>query len=268
MSQLSRRISNAAAQAAITLEITRLKRQFREVQMELARANRVATMGQLTASIVHEVNQPITATMTNAQTALRFLDARVVDLNEVRQILNDIVKDGNRAGEAISRIRELIKKAPPRRDGCEINGAIREVINLTRGEVVKNGVSVQTNLAVGLPLVRGDRVQLQQVILNLIINAIEALSGLSEGARELLISSGKVETGGVFVTVRDSGPGLASATLERVFESFFTTKPGGLGLGLSICRSIVEAHGGRLSASANDHRGAVFQFTVPSVVEK
>jgi C4-dicarboxylate-specific signal transduction histidine kinase len=225
--------------------------------MELAHANRVATMGQLTASIVHEVNQPITATMTNAQTALRFLDARVVDLNEVRQILNDIVKDGNRAGEAISRIRELIKKAPPRRDGCEINGAIREVINLTRGEVVKNGVSVQTNLAVGLPLVRGDRVQLQQVILNLIINAIEALSGLSEGARELLISSGKVETGGVFVTVRDSGPGLASATLERVFESFFTTKPGGLGLG---CRSAVRSS----KRTADDCRRARTTTGAPS----
>jgi C4-dicarboxylate-specific signal transduction histidine kinase len=142
MSQLSCRISSVAAEGAIALEITRLDRQVREVHMELAHANRVATMGQLTASIVHEVNQPITATMTNAQAALRFLDAQVVDLNEVRQILNDIVKDGNRAGEVVSRIRDLIKKAPPRREGCEISGAIREVIELTRGQAVKNGVSV------------------------------------------------------------------------------------------------------------------------------
>jgi PAS domain S-box-containing protein len=241
------------------------ERQYREMQMDLAHANRVATMGRLTASIAHEVNQPIAATMTNAQAALRFLDAPTMDLDEVRQILNDIVKDGNRAGEVIGRIRDLVKKAPPRRDRLEINGAIREVIELTRGETTKNGVSVHTELADCLPLVQGDRVQLQQVILNLIVNAIEAVSGLSEGPRELLISTGKVEPGGVLVTVRDSGPGLAPATLEHLFDSFYTTKPSGLGLGLSICRSIVEAHGGRLWASANVPHGAIFQFTVPTV---
>jgi PAS domain S-box-containing protein len=241
------------------------ERRYREVQMELAHANRVATMGQLTASIAHEVNQPVAATMTNAQAALRFLAGQTADLDEVRQILNDIVKDGKRAGEVIGRIRDLIKKAPPRRDRWEINGAIHEVIELTRGEAVKNSISVQTELADGLLLIRGDRVQLQQVILNLIINAVEAMSGPGDGPRELLISSGTAESGGVLVTMRDSGPGLAPATLERVFESFYTTKPGGLGLGLSICRSIVEAHGGRLWASANVPGGAVFQFTVPAV---
>jgi signal transduction histidine kinase len=191
--------------------------------------------------------------------------AQAVDLNEIRQILNDIVKDGNRAGEVIGRIRGLIKKTTPQRDRLEINGAIREVIELTRGEAAKNGISVQTELAHGLPLIEGDRVQLQQVIVNLIINAVEAMSDDSEGARELLIRSGRAESGGVLVTVRDSGPGLAPATVDRVFESFYTTKPGGLGLGLSICRSIIEAHGGRLWASANVPRGVIFQFTVPAV---
>jgi PAS domain S-box-containing protein len=241
------------------------ERRHREMQMELAHANRVATVGRLTASIAHEVNQPIAATITNAQAALRFLDVQTVDLNEVRQSLNDIVKDGNRAGEVISRIRDLIKKAPPQWDDLEINGAIREVIELTHGEAAKNGVSVRAKLTDRLPIIHGDRVQLQQVVLNLIINAIEAMSGPGEGARELIINTGKLELGDVLVTVRDSGPGLlAPATLDRVFESFYTTKASGLGLGLSICRSIVEAHGGRLWASANEPRGVVFQFTLPT----
>jgi C4-dicarboxylate-specific signal transduction histidine kinase len=233
--------------------------------MELGHANRVATMGQLTASIAHEVKQPIGATVTNAQAGLHFIGAPTVDLDEVGQILKDIVRDGNRAGEVISRIHDFIKKAPPRRDRLEINGAIRELIELTRGAAVKNGVSVHAQLADGLPIVQGDRVQLQQVLLNLILNAIEAMSDLVDGARELLISSGPTESGGVLVMVRDSGPGLAPATLERVFDSFYTTKPSGLGMGLSICRSIVGAHGGHLWANANAPRGAVFQFTLPAV---
>jgi PAS domain S-box-containing protein len=235
-----------------------------DAQNKLAHANRVTTMGQLAASIAHEVNQPIAATVTNAQTALRWLDRRPPDLEEVRQALARIVRDGNRAAEVIDEIRALIKKAPPRKDRLEINGAIREVIALIREEALKNGVSVQTELADCLPVIQGDRVQLQQVILNLIINAVEAMSGVNAGARELLISTRKAESDGVLVAVRDSGPGLAAAALERLFESFYTTKPGGLGLGLSICRSIVEAHGGRLWAYANVPCGAVFQFTVPT----
>ncbi|QQO16837.1 PAS domain S-box protein [Bradyrhizobium diazoefficiens] len=242
------------------------ERRHREMQVELAHANRVATMGRLTASIAHEVNQPIAATITNAQAALRFLDAPSVDMNEVRQILNDIVKDGSRAGEVISRIRDLVKKAPTRRDRWQMNGAISEVIELARGEAAKNSVSVHTDLADGLPTVEGDRVQLQQVLLNLIINAIEAMNGLGEGPRELSISSGTADSGGVLVTVCDSGPGLTPAGRDRLFETFYTTKPSGLGLGLSICRSIVEAHGGRLWASANVPRGAIFQFTVPAAM--
>jgi PAS domain S-box-containing protein len=259
---------------AFVLDLTERKRaeaeareseqRYRGVQMELAHANRVATMGQLTASIAHEVNQPIAATVINAQVALRWLSAQPPDLERVRQTLDCIVKDGNRAGDVIGGIRDLIKKAPPRRDRLEINQAMREVIELTRGEAMKNRVSVQTELADGLPLIEGDRVQLQQLILNLIINAVEAMSRTSEGGRELLIASGQSEANGVLVTVKDSGPGLAPATLERLFEPFHTTKPSGLGLGLSICRSIVEAHGGRLWASANVPRGAIFQFTLPT----
>jgi len=245
-------------------EVREGERRYRAVEMELAHANRVATMGQLSASIAHEVNQPIAAAITNAHSALRWLGARPPDLEEVRQALGRIVRDGNRAGDVIGRIRDLIRKAPPRKDGLEINEAILEVIALTRGEVVKNGVSVQTQLAEGLPLIQGDRVQLQQVILNLIVNAVEAMSGVGEGSRELLISTGKAKSDGVLVAVRDSGPGLAPASLERLFGAFYTTKPGGLGMGLSICRSIIEAHGGRLWATANVPQGAVFQFTVPA----
>jgi PAS domain S-box-containing protein len=240
------------------------ERRYREAQMELAHANRVATMGQLTASIAHEVNQPIAATATNAEAALRFLACGPPQLEEVRQALADIIKDSHRAGDVIGRIRELIKKAPPRKDRLQINEAIREVIELTRGQAVKNSVSVQTELADGLPLIGADRIELQQVILNLIINAVEAMTGVCEGERELLIRTGKAEPGGVLVAVQDSGPGVAPATLERVFDAFYTTKPGGLGMGLSICRSIIEAHQGRLWASANFPRGAIFEFTLPA----
>jgi C4-dicarboxylate-specific signal transduction histidine kinase len=237
---------------------------LRDAQADLAHANRVATLGQLSASIAHEVSQPISAVATNAHAVLRWLGAQPPDLEEVRQALSRIVKDGNRASDVFGRIRGLIKKAPPRMDGLEINETILEVIALTRGEAVKNGVSVQAQLAEGLPLIQGDRVQLQQVILNLIMNAVEAMSGISEGSRELLISTAKIESDGVLVAVRDSGPGLAPASLERLFDAFYTTKPGGLGMGLSICRSAIEAHGGRLWAAANVPQGAIFQFTLPA----
>jgi C4-dicarboxylate-specific signal transduction histidine kinase len=240
------------------------ERRYREMQMELAHANRVATMGQLTASIAHEVKQPVAATVSNAQAGLRWLIREPPDLEEVRQALACIAKDGKRAGDVVGRIRDLIQKAPPRKDRFDLNGAIREVIELTRSEAMKNGVLVQTELTDNLPLIDGDRVQLQQVMLSLIVNAVEAMSGLTEGPRELLISAGKAEMGGVLVTVRDSGPGLAPAALERLFEAFYTTKPNGLGMGLSICRSIIEAHDGRLWASANVSRGATFQFTLPA----
>ena len=239
------------------------ERRYRETQTQLAHANRVATMGQLTASIAHEVNQPIAATVTNAQAALRWL-GEPRNLDEVRQALGRIVRDGSRAGAVVGRIRNLIKKAPQSNERVDINAAIREVIELTRSEAVKNRVRVQTELFESLPPVRGDRVELQQVILNLILNALEAMSEMSEGPRELLIGAGTTESGEVLVTVRDSGPGLTPATLERLFSAFYTTKPNGLGLGLSICRSIIEAHGGRLWANANSPTGAVFRFTLPA----
>ena len=164
----------------------------------------------------------------------------------------------------IGRIRALIKKTPPRKDRLEINEAIREIIELTRGEAVRNGVSVQMELADGLPLVEADRVELQQVILNLIINAVEAMSGVSEGPRELLITTGKAESGGVLVAVQDSGPGLTPESIDRLFDPFYTTKPSGMGMGLSICRSIIEGHGGRVWAAANVSQGTSFQFTLPA----
>ncbi|MBB5502204.1 ATP-binding sensor histidine kinase [Paraburkholderia sp. MM5384-R2] len=240
------------------------ERRYREVQNEMAHANRVATMGQLTASIAHEVNQPIAATVTNAQAALRWLKAQPPDIDEAVQVLSRIVKDANRAGEVLGRIRELIRKAPPRKEPVDINEAIREVIEFTRGEAAKSGASVKSQLEDGLPSVEGDRIELQQVLLNLIINALEAMREVSDGVRQLHISTGNADSGCVLVTVRDSGPGFASHSAEQVFAPFYTTKPTGLGMGLSICRSIIDAHGGLLWASANVPRGAVMQFTLPA----
>jgi PAS domain S-box-containing protein len=236
---------------------------YREVQGQLAHASRVASMGQLTASIAHEIAQPIAAIVNNARAALNWLGTRPPDLEEVRQTLGEIVNDGKRAGDVINWIRALIKKEPPRREAMEINEAVLEVIALTHGEVAKNGVSVRTQLAEGLPLIQADRVQLRQVVLNLIINAVEAMSGDGEGSRELLISTGRDSLDGVLVSLRDSGPGLDPATLEQLFHSFYAVKSGGMGMGLSICRSIIEAHGGRIWAGANEPRGAVFQFSIP-----
>ena len=231
--------------------------------MELAHANRVATMGQLSASITHEVNQPITAALTNAQAALRWMSAEPPDFGEVSEALAGIIKEGNRASEVIERLRALIKKAPPRKDAVSISDAILEIVALTRTEAANNGVSVRTQLAEGLPPVQGDRVQLEQVMVNLILNAVQAMSGVGEGERQVFISTGN-ESEGVLVKVQDTGPGLMPATLDLLFNAFYTTKPGGLGLGLSISRSIVEAHNGRLWASPNVPRGATFHFIAPA----
>jgi PAS domain S-box-containing protein len=239
------------------------ERNLWQAQAELAHVNRVTTMGQLTASIAHEVIQPIAAGITNARAALRCLGSHPPDLGEVQRALGRIVNDGNRATDVIDRIRSLIKKAPPRKDDVKINEAILEVIALTRGEVEKHGVSVQTQLTEGLPLIQADRVQLQQVIINLIINAIEAMSGVGNRSRPLLISTGQEASGGVLVSVQDSGAGLDAEGPDRLFDAFYTTKPDGMGMGLSICRSIIEAHGGRIWASRNVGPGATFQFTVP-----
>ena len=250
------------------IDVTERKRAeeaYREAQLELAHANRVASMGQLTASITHEVNQPITAAVTYALAARRFLKAEPPNFHEVDDALSLIVKEGNRAGEVVERVRALIKKAPARKDAVAIDDAILEVIALTRAEAANNGVSVRTQFAEGMTPVQGDRVQLQQVMLNLILNAIQSMSGVADGNRELQISIDAVPSeGSVRVGVRDTGPGLSLESIPRLFEPFYTTKPEGMGMGLSICRSIIEAHGGRLCAIPCEPQGALFQFTVPA----
>jgi signal transduction histidine kinase len=255
-------ISAFAAQATIALENTCRERQLRQMQTDLTYATRLVALEQLSASIAHEIKQPISAVSTFAQSALRWMDRRSPVLEEVRQALSNIVSANQRADDIVGRITDLIKKAPPRKVHLEINGAIRDVIEFIRGEAAKNGVSVRMDLAQSLPLVQGDRVQLQQVILNLIMNAVEAMGGV-DGARELIISTEAAEPEGVLIAVRDFGPGLTPALRECAFNAFYTTKSGGLGVGLSISRSIIEAHGGRLWASENEPRGALFQFTLP-----
>jgi NO-binding membrane sensor protein with MHYT domain len=255
-----------ADMAALFASVSKRKRAdeaLRQTQADLAHIHRVTTMGELAASISHEVMQPLGAIITNNEAALRWLRAQPPDLEEVRLALGRAVEDALRAAEIIDRIRNLAKKKPLRKDALEVNEALVEIIALTRGEVMKNNVSLQTQLAEGLPLIQGDRVQLQQVILNLIINAVEAMSGVSEGLRELVIGTRKDASDEVLVAVQDSGPALNSESFERLFESFYTTKPGGLGMGLSICRSIVEAHGGHIWATPNAARGITMQFTLP-----
>ena len=238
-------------------------RRYRALEMELAHANRVATMGQLSGSIAHEINQPIAAVIANASAGLRWLGAQQPDLDEVRQALGRVVRDGTRAGEVIGGIRALVKKVPPRREILDINQSIREVIALTQTETQRNAVRLQSRLADDLPLVSADRVQLQQVMINLIINAIEAMAGAGDGPRELTIVSGIDDADDVVVEVQDTGRGLDPEKLDRLFQSFYTTKPDGIGMGLAISRSIAEAHGGCLSAAPNNPRGAVFRFTLP-----
>ena len=256
---------------------------LREAQSNLAHVSRLTTMGELAASIVHEVNQPIAGIVTNANAALRWLAREVPNLDETGETIRRIIRDGKRASEIVGRMRALAKKAPPQKDWLDLNQAVGEVIAIARSELQRHRASLQTQLANDLPLIMGDRIQLQQVVLNLLVNAIEATSGASEGPRELWVSSQKVteipdeanegkfaseSSAGaarthVLIAVRDSGPGLDPSALNRLFEAFYTTKPQGLGLGLLISRSIVEAHGGRLWAKANAPRGTVFQFTLP-----
>jgi signal transduction histidine kinase len=235
-----------------------------QAQAELAHVNRVATAGQLTASVAHEISQPITAAVINAEAALRWLNAQPPALDEAREVVTQIAEDGKRAGDILSRIRALFKKAPPRNERFDLNEAILNVIALARSEVLRHGVLLQTQLARGLPPIIGERIQLQQVILNLILNAVEAMAGLEEGARELQIRTEKDVAGGVLVAVLDSGPGLDPTSVEHVFDPFYTTKADGMGMGLSICRSIIAAHGGRMWAIAHQPRGALFQFTIPA----
>ncbi|HTV35989.1 MAG TPA: ATP-binding protein [Xanthobacteraceae bacterium] len=256
-------VTDFAAGAAIALEITSRERQLREVQMEVAHANRVATMGQLTASITHEIRQPMAAARTGADAALRWANKTPLNLAEVRDALAGIVSAIDRAGDVVARIAALMRKAPPRKDVLDLNEAIMEVIALTHTEAAKTGVTVRAQLAPCLPCIDADRVQLQQVMLNLIVNGIQAMNDVADGRRDLLITTEDTEDG-VRVKVRDTGPGLNPEKLERLFEPFYTTKPNGMGMGLSICRSVIEAHGGRLWATGHASQGAVFQFAIPA----
>jgi PAS domain S-box-containing protein len=235
-----------------------------QMQSDFAHMNRVSMMGELAASLSHEITQPIGSARNNARAAMNFLDRSPPDLGEVREALGCVVGDTDRAGDIIDRIRDHIKKTPPRKEHFDLNEAINEVIELGRSAIIKNGVWVQTRLSEGLFPIHGDRVQLQQVVLNLILNAAEAMGSVEGEPRELLISTEQYHKD-VLVAVRDSGPGIHPAHLDRVFESFYTTKPKGTGMGLSICRSIIDAHGGRLWAEVNEPRGTIFQFTLPAV---
>jgi C4-dicarboxylate-specific signal transduction histidine kinase len=238
---------------------------LRRLESDLAHMNRLDMMGQQAASLAHEITQPIAAARNYARAALNFLDQQSPDLGEVKRTLGSVLGAADRSGEIIERIRDCIKKAPPRMTRFDLNHAIDEVIALGRSAITRNGVSVQTLLAEGVTPVQGDRVQLQQVVLNLVLNAVEAMGSVEAEKRELLITTEQNQAKAVLVRVHDSGPGIDSENLERVFDAFYTTKTSGMGMGLSICRSIIDAHGGRLWASVNEPRGAVFQFTLPDV---
>jgi C4-dicarboxylate-specific signal transduction histidine kinase len=241
----------------------RAESSLRAAQDELTHASRVTTLGQFTASIAHEITQPIASARNNARAALNFLDMQPPDMGEVREALACVVENVDRAGDIIDRIRGHFNKAPPRKELFDLNESINEVLLLARNAITKNGVVVQARLAPRLGRVRGDRVQLQQVIKNLILNAVEAMGAVETGPRELIITTEQSPTNSIVVGVGDSGPGIDPEHLERIFEPFYSTKSSGMGMGLSICRSIIDAHGGRLLAKRSESRGAVLQFTLP-----
>jgi C4-dicarboxylate-specific signal transduction histidine kinase len=247
------------------IDITESKRAeeaLRQAQADLARANRVTTMGELTASLAHEVNQPIGAAITDANTCLRWLTRDQPDLEEARAAASRMVKDGKRAGEIIGRIRVLFQKGTPEREWVDVNEVIREMIVLLHNEITQHSISVRTELARDLPRVMGDRVRLQQVMMNLIMNSIDAMKDVA-GTREIGIKSQPAENEQLLVSVSDTGVGLPPKQADQIFNAFFTTKSHGTGMGLRISRSIVESHGGRLWAADNAPSGASFHLTLP-----
>jgi PAS domain S-box-containing protein len=249
------------------MDVTAARRAEAELNLaraELAHVTRVTTMGELTATIAHEVNQPLTGVVTSGNACLRWLAAEPPNLEAAKRSVERMINDGSRASEVISRIRAMVRKSPARKHELSINDTLAEVITLIRGEVLRNSIALRTELADDLPPVLGDRIQLQQVILNLIVNAIDAMSGVSQPHRELSVASAKDGANGVLVTVRDSGTGLDQSSLDRLFEPFYTTKAAGMGMGLAISRTIIEAHGGKLWAAPNEPRGAMFRFRLPS----
>jgi len=254
------------------MDVTERKRaeqereRLRQAQADLARANRVTTMGELTASVAHEVNQPIAAAVTNANTCLRWLTREHPDLEEARGAAMRIVKDGTRAAEIIKRIRSLFKKGTSEQELVDVNEAIREIIALLRGEATRHSIAIRMELAADLPRIMGDRVQLQQVLMNLIVNSIDAMKEV-DGPHELAVKSQRTEKEEVLVSVSDTGVGLPPQQSDQIFNAFFTTKPYGTGMGLRISRSIIESHGGRLWAAEGSLRGASFCFTLPAKTE-
>jgi C4-dicarboxylate-specific signal transduction histidine kinase len=255
------------------MDVTERKRaeeereRLRQVQADLARVTRVTTMGELTASVAHEINQPIAAAITNANTCLRWLTRDPPDVEEAREAASRSAKDATRAADIIKRIRLLFKKGTPQREPVDVNEVIRDVIILLRNEAYRYSVSIHTDLARDFSKVMADRVQLQQVLTNLMLNGIEAMKEV-DAARELTIRSEQADNGHLLISVSDTGVGLAPEQAEQIFNAFFTTKPDGTGMGLPISRSIIESHGGRLWATANSEQGATFQFTLPKEVRE
>ena len=247
------------------IERKRAEQAVLSAQAELAHVTRVATLGELTASIAHEINQPLGAIVNNANACLSWLKGN--NMEEARASAEMIRADGHRAGEIIGRIRALVKKAPPQKDWLDVNETIQEVIALARSELQRNGIALETRLSDNVhyvPLVFADRIQLQQVILNLIMNAVEAMSEMGAGRRQLLIRTDTDESEDIVVAVQDSGPGVKPENLHRLFTPFYTTKPQRMGIRLTICRSIIEAHNGKMRVMANEARRAIFQCTLPT----
>jgi PAS domain S-box-containing protein len=246
-----------------TIRADHAEQALRQAQAELAHVTRVTMLGEMTASIAHEVNQPLAAVIANAEACLRWLDRETPDLAAARRSAEWVINDGNRASQVVRRVRALANKTDIEKVPLDVNNVVRDVIALVQRELSSQGVSLRTELAATLPMILGDRVQLQQVIINLVMNGIEAMQSVTDRQRELVIRSGQDETHGVLLSVTDCGVGISAENANRLFSAFFTTKSSGLGMGLSICRSIVEAHGGSLSASGNEGPGATFQFVLP-----
>jgi two-component system sensor kinase FixL len=249
---------------ANTLSRRRSEMEGQRLRQDLAHIGRVSTVGELTASLAHELNQPLTAILANAQAVRRILDADTADLIEVRAIVDDIVDDDKRASEVIGRLRGFLKKGTLERSSLDMSELVGQVARLVAGDAVLRGVGIRLELAPDLPPVSADRVQVQQVVLNLILNGLDAMRDSVIGSRTLLLRTARDGEGGVAVTVQDSGAGIERTELGQVFDAFYTTKANGLGMGLAIVKSIVEAHGGRVEARNNPAGGATFSFVLPA----
>jgi len=243
------------------------RERLRQLESNLAHMNRVSMMGELAASLSHEILHPIATASNNAWAGMRFLEMSPPNLDKAKVAFGCVVRDADRAKDIVGRMRDQIKKAPPRKERFDLNEAIDEVIVIVRSTIDKNRIVVSTQLMNGPVAIRGDRIQLQQVLVNLILNAVEAMNSVEDSARELSIATEQSQSGGISVAVHDSGAGIDPQNLDRVFEPFYTTKTSGVGMGLSICQTIINHHGGRLWVSANEPRGAVFQFTLPAAQE-